>query len=66
MSDRSKATACPKCGSYELGEGKQSGYAAVTRTDGMFGSPIIYTICTNCGFIVESYVKKPEKFKKRY
>ncbi|WP_350224362.1 transcription initiation factor TFIIIB [Lysinibacillus sp. fls2-241-R2A-57] len=27
------------------------------------GSVVEYIICTDCGFIIESYVKKPEKFK---
>ncbi|MGO0059872.1 transcription initiation factor TFIIIB [Brevibacillus fluminis] len=60
-----EAQQCPKCGSRELGKGKQSGYAAVVPQDGFFriGASIIHVICTECGYIVESYVDKPQKFK---
>ncbi len=27
------------------------------------GSNVEYILCTDCGFIIESYVKKPGKFK---
>ncbi len=64
MNYSSKVTECPKCGSKELGKGKQNGYAAVQPQNKMsFGSDIYFIICTDCGFIIESYVKKPEKFK---
>lgn len=55
---------CPKCGCSELGKGKQSGYAAVVPLDGFFrmGASIIHVICTECGYIVESYVDKPQRF----
>lgn len=57
-------TECPKCRSRELGIGKQSGYAAMYPKNKMsLGSDINYIICTECGFIIEGYVKKPEKFK---
>ncbi|WP_407691413.1 transcription initiation factor TFIIIB [Robertmurraya mangrovi] len=59
-----KATECPKCGGKELGIGKQSGYAVMYPDNKMsLGSNIEYVICTDCGFIIESYVIKPEKFK---
>lgn len=55
---------CPKCGGKELGRGKQNGYAVLQPYYKMsFGSEIEHIICTECGFIIESYVKKPEKFK---
>ncbi|MCR8633531.1 transcription initiation factor TFIIIB [Paenibacillus radicis (ex Xue et al. 2023)] len=56
---------CPKCGGKEIGKGKQAGYAAVTPLNSFFktGSPIIHSICLSCGFIVESYVENPSKFK---
>ncbi|RHW41575.1 transcription initiation factor TFIIIB [Neobacillus notoginsengisoli] len=55
---------CPKCGGTELGKGKQSGYAVMYPFNKMsFGSNIEYIICTECGYIIESYVKNPEKFK---
>ena len=57
------ATECPKCGGKELGKGKHSGYAAMYPSRMSFGSDVEYIICTTCGFIIESYVTKPEKFK---
>ncbi|MBG9447172.1 transcription initiation factor TFIIIB [Cytobacillus firmus] len=61
-----KAENCPKCGLNELGKGKHSGYGVMFPVDKMsLGSDIEYVICTSCGFIIEGYVKKPEKFKNR-
>ncbi|WP_434964676.1 transcription initiation factor TFIIIB [Cytobacillus firmus] len=61
-----KAENCPKCGSNELGKGKHSGYGVMFPVYKMsLGSDIEYVICTSCGFIIEGYVKKPEKFKNR-
>ena len=55
---------CPKCGSQELGKGKQSGYALMSPVSKVsFGSGIEYLLCTDCGYIIESYVNSPEKFK---
>ncbi len=55
---------CPKCGETELGLGKHSGYAVIHPVNKMsFGSDMEYILCTDCGYIIESYVKKPEKFK---
>lgn len=65
MNYSKEATECPKCGGKELGRGKHSGYAAMFPYDrGFFGSDVEYIICTECGFIIESYVKKPKKFKR--
>lgn len=64
MRDSTEVTECPKCGGIELGKGKQSGYSVINPYKKMrFGSDVIYTICTDCGFILESYVAKPEQFK---
>lgn len=56
---------CPKCGSVELSKGVQAGYANVFLEKKLFhlGSEIIHLFCTDCGYIMESYVKKPQKFK---
>ncbi|WP_040285951.1 hypothetical protein [Sporosarcina koreensis] len=55
---------CPKCGSRELGRGKQNGYAVMTPVSKIrFGSAVEFLLCTDCGFILESYVSNPEKFK---
>lgn len=67
MRGSTEATVCPKCGGTELGKGKHSGYSAMNPYRKMrFGSDVIYIICTDCGFILESYVTKPEKFKGTY
>ncbi|TLS37078.1 transcription initiation factor TFIIIB [Pseudalkalibacillus caeni] len=59
-----KTTECPKCGSQDLGKGKQNAYGFMYPANKVsMGSEIEYLICTACGFIIESYVKKPEKFK---
>ncbi len=56
MKHSTKVTECPKCGG--------TGYADILPSNKIsFGSEVEYTICTECGFIIESYVKKPEKFK---
>lgn len=60
-----QGTECPKCGATELGKGRHTAYAVMypaKRTPG-FGSDVEYIICTECGYIIEGYVKKPEKFK---
>ncbi|WP_430675476.1 transcription initiation factor TFIIIB [Lysinibacillus pakistanensis] len=47
-----------------MGKGKHSGYGTMYPDGKMsLGSDIEYIICTECGFIIEGYVKKPEKFK---
>ncbi len=56
---------CPKCGSHEIGRGKQSGYAGVTPYEKMgFNHSLIHLICTDCGWVVGSYVENPKVFKK--
>ncbi|TQK74063.1 hypothetical protein FB479_102703 [Brevibacillus sp. AG162] len=56
---------CPKCGCYEIRRGKQGGHAIVTPLDKFFGlgSTIIHRIFTNCGYVIDSYVEKPSRFK---
>lgn len=55
---------CPKCEGKELGKGSQHGYGTIIPDNKMsFGSPVEHIICTGCGYIIESYVTKPEKFK---
>lgn len=64
MRDSTEATECPKCGGKELGKGQHVGYATITPYKKMrFGSDVVYIICTDCGFIIESYVTKPKQFK---
>jgi ribosomal protein L40E len=58
------ATGCPKCGAKELGIGKRNGYGGMYPKNKMsLGSEVEYVICTECGYIIEGYVKKPRKFK---
>ncbi|KGR76339.1 hypothetical protein [Ureibacillus sinduriensis] len=65
MIKTTKTTECPKCGEKELGLGKHSGYGAMYPYNRMMslGLEIEYLICTECGFIIESYVKKTKRFK---
>lgn len=58
------ASECPKCGSVELGKGKHRGYAVMSPVNKLsFGSDVGYMLCTDCGYIIEAYVEKPDKFK---
>lgn len=64
MKKTAEVTACPKCGEKELGKGKHSGYSVLNPYGKMsLGSDVEYIICTECGYIIEAYVKKPAKFK---
>lgn len=57
---------CPFCGGAEIIESYQTGYATVTATNNMWGGVALYhSICRNCGSVVRSYVKEPEKLLKR-
>lgn len=61
-----KIRECPLCGCEEIGEGVQMGHGRMYPADSIlmaFGSDIIHYICTDCGYIIGSRVKKPEKFK---
>ena len=54
---------CPFCGSRNIGEGYQDGYATVRVKNKIFrSSQINYIICADCGSVLRSYVKEPEKF----
>lgn len=63
MEHATKITECPKCGSGELGKGKHSGYAVMQPDNKILGSNVEYIICTECGFIIEGYVKNPKRFR---
>lgn len=60
---------CPKCGSRETSEGvqcNQGNIFPVQKTVFMgFGSEVLHVFCSECGFIRESYVKNPKKFKNK-
>ena len=61
--DYQKTERCPYCGGTNIGEGYQSGYAAVTVKGRVLKSDkICYKICCDCGTVVRSFVKHPEYF----
>lgn len=54
---------CPYCGGGEQVIGKQSGYGTVraNRKFSLREQPIYHVICLQCGAILKSYVKQPQK-----
>lgn len=62
--DDNNELVCTKCGGHSFGEGILHGYAAVKPVGKIFaaGSPLILTICKECGEVMSMRVKKPEKF----
>lgn len=56
---------CPYCGKEEFVTGKQgAAYAGITVSV-LKNRAVYHEICVNCGTIVRSYVKKPEKLRNR-
>ncbi len=61
-----KECTCPFCGGIELIESYQSAYGSVTAVSNRMGGVALYhLICRNCGSVVRSYVKEPEKLLRR-
>ena len=59
-------TNCPFCGGIEVIESYQSSYGSVTAVSNKMGGVELYhSICRNCGSVVRSYVKEPEKLLKK-
>lgn len=59
-------TACPYCGGTEMIEAYQDAYGAVTAKGNAFGGCRLYhSVCRNCGSVVRSYVRDPEKLLRR-
>ena len=59
-------TRCPYCGGTEFTEAFQAAYGAVTATSNKLGGRALYhSVCLNCGSVVRSFVKEPEKLLKR-
>ena len=56
---------CPFCGDTEVIESYQSSYGSVYGINNVLGSTLYHSICRNCGSVVRSYVKDPEKLLKR-
>ncbi len=61
-----KMTKCRFCGGTEFITGYQNFYGAVYSADSLLRSTSLYhTICRECGSIVRTYVKDPEKLIKK-
>lgn len=57
---------CPYCGGTEVIEAYQSYQGSVTAVNNIWGGANLYhSICRNCGSVVRSYVKEPEKLLKK-
>lgn len=57
---------CPYCGGTEFVIGRQDRYAAVTTEKFSFYYQTLYhEICENCGTVVRSFIKEPDKFAKK-
>lgn len=57
---------CPFCDGTEIIESCQGGYASVSGVNNMWSAETLYhSICRNCGSVIRSYVKDPEKLLKR-
>ena len=54
---------CPYCGSEKNVIGRQNGYACITANKALTfkEQKIFHIICLNCGTVIRSFVKKPEK-----
>jgi len=56
---------CKSCGYSSFGEGKLDGYAKLRPVNNSLsiGSPLIFTVCQNCGEVASIKVTKPQKFR---
>lgn len=63
MDNEAKIETCPYCGHNKFGMGFQWTHARVFKPHLNFGENLYHIICLNCGSVVRSYVKNPEKFK---
>ncbi len=62
MKEPIKNETCPHCGATENVIGKQVGNAMVNPDKISWKSEIIYhVICLNCGTVIRSYVKNPQR-----
>ena len=60
-----KIVECPFCGSLEFVEGVHTGYGAINGSGLFTGADLYHQICRDCGSVVRSYVKNPEKLLNR-
>lgn len=59
-------TRCPYCGGSEIITAYQDSYGAVSGVQHKLGGCALYhSVCRNCGSVVRSYVKDPEKLLKK-
>ena len=57
---------CPYCGGSEIIVAYQDAYGAISAIHNNLGGCALYhSVCRNCGSVVRSYVKNPEKLLKR-
>ena len=57
---------CPYCHSKEIATGISDGYARITKGGFSFrSSSVTHEICTDCGAILFSKVRKPQLFTKK-
>lgn len=59
-----KTFTCPYCGGKKFVVGKQDGYAVISPENALTilkSQKLYHEICLDCGTVVRSYVKKPEK-----
>ena len=55
---------CPYCGKEEFVTGKQGAVYAGVKNSVLKERALYHEICVNCGTVVRSYVKNPEKLQK--
>ncbi|MFP7486241.1 transcription initiation factor TFIIIB [Priestia filamentosa] len=64
MNNSTTAKECPKCESQELEKGQQFGYGGIGVAGKLLvKSAVDHIFCTDCGFVIETYVREPKKFK---
>lgn len=64
--DEALVIKCPFCEGTEIIEAMQSGYGAISSVNSvMRGGAIYHLICRDCGTVVRSFIKDPEKLVKR-
>ncbi|MBR6897591.1 MAG: hypothetical protein IKN24_05415 [Lachnospiraceae bacterium] len=56
---------CPCCGGNRFVEAYQSGYGALAGESVLLGATLYHTVCLECGLVVGSFVKNPEKLIKK-
>jgi len=54
---------CPYCGKEEFVTGKQGTAYAGVKISALKQRALYFEICINCGTIIRTYVKSPEKLK---